>query len=492
MNPTLQNCVRALSILVLATTAANGQLVSVRTAPVTVSEQFFTFPSRLLGMGGGLALHDIEMDPFANPAAGARLRGGLITGSPTHYNRPTNDGFGRTLPVAILWGGTDNFAVASFAMQELESAHLRNQFFGTPVVRNDRFSHNKYGFGMLGTRLPGNHGALAFSASYSKLEAVHAVDLLYPQAEAIDQKGAISDFRAGYLREISGDRELEAVVVRNHVDMEHTVTYVDRRWVQPSPQQPGNWVTSIPREEFNRDKTTTWGAHLKYSSPIAASKWRLAGAFTTNLKTHPKIPNYEFMSIPRDPGDSWAIRFGIGAAKVDSVSTWAFDISYEPAWTYTWAEAAADIHTARGDTIRKGAMTVENDFVFSNTNYHVGWMRRMDQTMSVQLGLGFRHISYYLDQFNHITNTPREQDESWVEMNLSWGLALAFGGMELRYFGRRTGGLPQLAFASEDAMVVAPQPDVDIVAAPSGPLNMDVTTVHTHQLSVSIPFGRRR
>ena len=59
------------------------------------------------------------------------------------------------------------------------------------------------------------------------------------------------------------------------------------------------------------------------------------------------------------------------------------------------------------------------------------------------------------------------------------------------YFGRRSGGFEfGVGVATEDA-VAGPQPGVDIVAAPSGPLNMDVTTVHTHQLGISVPFGRR-
>ena len=489
MTPTLRNVVPAICLSLAFVQTAHAQLVSVRTAPVVVAEQFFTFPSRLLGMGGGLALQDLEMDPFSNPATGSRVHGGLATTSPSVYNLPENSGFGRTFPVAMLYGNGTTFGGASFAAQELESAHRQAGFWGAPITtRSDRFSHNKYGVGMLGTRLSNNRGAIGFSASYSSLESVHAVDLLYPQADAIDQEGSISDFRIGYLREFDASRALEAVVVRNHVDMEHSVTYVDRRWSATSQQV----ISSPPRVEMNRDKTTTWGAHVKYGGGLTDSNWRLAGAFTANLKTHPKIPNYEFMSIPRDPGDSWALRFGIGAAKVDSVTTWAFDLSYEPAWTYTWAEAAGPVARPAGDTLPRGAMTIENDFAFSNTNFHIGWMRRLDRVFGLQLGLGVRRVNYWLDQYNHITQQPRQQDESWTELNASWGATFDFAGIQVRYFGRRSGGAPQLMFATEDSEVItAPQPGVDIVAAPSGPLNMNVTTVHTHQLGVSVPFGRR-
>jgi hypothetical protein len=486
MNSVLRNCFPAVCLLVASSSVAPAQLVSVRTAPVVVAEQFFTFPSRLMGMGGGLALQDLEMDPFANPATGSRIHGGLATTSPTVYNLPENSGFGRTFPLAMLYGNGTTFGAASFAAQELESAHRQGGFWGAPVTtRSDRFSHNTYAVGMLGTHLSNNRGAIGFSASYSSLESVHAVDLLYPQADAIDQEGSISDFRVGYLRDFSAGRALEAVIVRNHIDMEHDVTYVDRRWTQT-----GQIITSPPRVELNRDKTTTWGAHIKYGGALEESDWRLAGAFTANMKTHPKIPNYEFMSIRRDPGDSWALRFGIGAANVDSVTTWAFDLSYEPAWTYTWAEAADPVARPAGDTLPRGAMTIENDFSFSNTNFHVGWMRRMDRVFGLQAGMGVRRVNYWLDQYNHITQQPRQQDESWTELNFSWGATFDFAGIQVRYFGRRSGGAPQLVGQSDEALVSAPQPGVDIVAAPSGPLNMNVTTVHTHQLGVSIPFGR--
>ena len=488
MHPTLQKMLRAAPLFFLIDSPASAQLVSVRTAPVVVAEQFLTFPSQLLGMGGGLALRDLELDPFANPATGIRVQGGRFTSTPTIYNLPANNGFGRTLPVALMYGNGTTFGAASFATQELESAHNRTNWFPstTPLVRSDRFSHNQYMFGMLGSRLPNDRGAVAFSASYSNLESVHAVDLLYPQAEAIEQDGSITDFRAGFLRELSDDRSLEAVLVRNSVDMEHVVTYVDRTW---GPN--GQIITAPPRAELNRDRTNTWGAHVKYIAGIPDSKWRAAGAFTANMKTHPKIPNYEFMNIRRDPGNSWALRFGVGAAKSDSVSSWAFDVSYEPAWTYTWAEAADPVARPAGDTLPRGAMTVENDFAFSNTNFHVGWLRHLDRNFEMQLGLGIRRVNYWLDQYNHIAQQPRQQDESWTEITATWGLALTFSSMEIRYFGRRSGGGFVFGGMSDDVPIAVPQPGVDIVAAPSGPLWLDVTTVHTHQLGIAIPFGRK-
>lgn len=483
MKPLLQTLGCALSSTLLLVTQVPAQLVTVRTAPVSVAEQFYTFPSERLGMGGGLALRDYEADPFANPATASRIEGTRVTATPTLYRLPQDDGFGRSLPLTIFSSGSSNFMVFSIAPQEIESAQ-RVDFFGpVPGVRRpDRFSRNLYTFGAIGQKF--GSSSIAVSGSYAKLDALHMVDLLYPDAEAIEQGGHVSDLRIGYLRELPEGRSLEAVLVRNSVDMEHTVTYVDRVW---SNVPPVGFVTRPPREELNEDNTTTWGAHLAYTRPMPESNWTLAGAVTANAKSHPHIPNYEFMRIPRDPGNSWAFRMALGAAHVKDRRTISLDVSYEPAWTSTWAEAATEMQSASGRTIAKGAPTVENEMVFSNTNVHAGWEKLVDRNMTVQLGLDVRRVNYWLDQYSHITEIDRTQDEGWTEVMPSWGLKLKFSEFELRYFGHRRGGA--LDFGGGDPVAVAaPGGDVDVVAAPSSPLNMDVVPVWIHQMGISVPL----
>ena len=64
MVPRLQIFCCALSLTCLSVSTAAAQLIGIKTAPVSVSEQFYTFPSELLGMGGGYALKDLEADPW--------------------------------------------------------------------------------------------------------------------------------------------------------------------------------------------------------------------------------------------------------------------------------------------------------------------------------------------------------------------------------------------------------------------------------------------
>jgi hypothetical protein len=480
----------------MAAVPAAAQLVSIRTAPVSVSEQFRVYPSELKGMGGGLALQDHELDPFNNPAAASRIGGWLLAATPSLYSIPDDDGFGRSLPVTVFGSGEHVFGGASIAVQELESA-FRQVWWGPWIMRDDRldgrfgerFATNVYSLGMLGRRWPERRLSLAASASYARLDKVHAVDLLYPQSIGIEQGGHISDLRLGLVKELEQDSYLEAVVLRNKVDVAHTVTYLDLVF---DPITGGPMQTE-PRRELNQDHTTTWGAHAKYVGATSPTHWRWAAALSANAKSHPKIPNYEFMSIPRDPGDSYAFRLDVGAARQTATSRLALDFAYEPIWTSTWAEAAEDITTERGTIIRSGEMTVENEFVFSNYALHVGYGHRWDE-LGIQLGIAGRNVSYFLDQYNAITNVQREQDESWWEVAPTWGITFAFSAFELRYFGQHRGG--ELEFGgSQPVFRAGAEMDAggpDIVAAPSGPLSMDVTRVLSHELGISLPLGHRR
>ncbi len=493
MNPRLQILCCALTLFVSSSAAA--QLVNIRTAPVNVSEQFYTFPSQYLGMGGGIALRDLEADPFANPASAARIHGGIVTGTPMLYTLPDNSGFARTMAVSVFGNDSENlFGGVSLAAQELESAQ-RQSWWGfqpTSTRRSERFAQNFYSFGLLGQQFNQQRSAVALSMSYANIDALHMVDLLYPEATAIKQGGRISDVRLGFLHEFAGDRSLEAVLVRNHVDMAHTVTYQDWVWVngQPTPRPP--------RLEYNADKTTAYGAHLGYRTPVPQSRWQLAGFMTANTKTHPKIPNYNFSHIPRDPGNSWAMAFGVGALFADSATLLSLDLTYMPIWTSTWAEAASPLTSRTGTSIPVGAPTIENEFVFSNWDMHAGWQRRFD-VLGVQLGLDVLNIRYWLDQYDNVNESGRQTDASWSELTLSWGLTLDVKPVQLRYFGHHKGGSLNLFGGEQGVPIVNIPPTAgggpDIVAAPGGmgtAMSMDPTVVVIHQFGVSIPFGRKR
>ncbi len=481
------------SILLAMPTMATAQVISLKTIPVAAGDQFLLFPSDKLGMGGvGIALDDDLLDPFVNPAQGARLSESRVFTAPTFYSMSQNAGSARSLPVGVLFRSGSTFGGGLAALQQLKAGDQvfwPGPFFERAVLPPDALSRrsatNKYVFLTLGTVLPGEV-ALGASVFLSDLNAMDGVEHLYAMASSIEQSGGMRDLRIGLTKSFGGGRTLEAVLVHNRFDMDHDVAYVE--WIVVDST---NWIWE-PREriENNLDKTRTWGAHLGYVQPVGRSGWRVGGILTANRKSHPKIPNYELVNIPRDPGNSTAFDFGVGIAKTAGTLTFGMDIVYEPATSDTWAEAADTVITASGDSILPGGKTIENAFRHSNAYVSVGVSQAIGPA-AFQLGLHLRAYDYHLDQWDNVTETTRRQDEQWMEWVPSWGARLRIGEAELRYVGRVTTGTgrPGVAWtpAAESRFLDAGLAN-DIVVAPGGPLTLQDVTVTTHQISVSLPI----
>jgi hypothetical protein len=216
----------------------------------------------------------------------------------------------------------------------------------------------------------------------------------------------------------------------------------------------------------------------------------VGGILTGNRKSHPKIPNYELVNIPRDPGHSTAFDFGIGLARTTGATTFGVDVIYEPAWSDTWATAAAPTATVGGDTIPVGGRTVENAFSFSNAAVSMGVGHAVGQA-TFQLGLSVRAYDYDLEQRDLVANSFRQQSEQWMEWTPSWGARVDLPGVSLRYLGRVTTGTgrPGVAWGGAVPTRAADFAQAnDIVVAPSGPLTLQDVSVVTHQISVSVPI----
>ena len=96
------------SLLALPATPLAAQLIQIKTLPIADGDQWRFFPSANQGMGGvSIALRDSLLDPFDNPAKGARLSDrtkGIFFGSPTAYSVSQNAGGGMTLPLGGIRG----------------------------------------------------------------------------------------------------------------------------------------------------------------------------------------------------------------------------------------------------------------------------------------------------------------------------------------------------------------------------------------------------
>ena len=503
-----------LSLLFLAlTAAASAQIITIRTVPVAQGDQFDIFPSNNVGMGGvSIALADTLLDPFRNPAKGSRVPAGRFFGSPTFYSVSGDAGGGRTLPLAAFARRGWWYGGLSVALQEVDASRPPSTGFigvvdvarptidviNSPPIPDlgpvERSHGNGYAFATLGRVFPDAGLSLGGSLFWAGLHAIDGVDLLYAGSERVKQRGHALDFRAGLVKEWAGGRTLDVVVLHNRYAMTHDVTYLDLFW-DPNTQTTGQRM----RVDENPDRTNIWGLHLAYERPIAQSGWRIGWIATVNQMTHPKIPNYEIMSIPRDPGYSSAFNVGIGLSRRNGPAQFGADLVYEPIWSYTWADAAAPVETVSGGTIPAGGKTIENRFRFSNVIFRMGVGHELDvsgreRALGLQLGLALHSIGYQLDQYDNVLQFGRAQDEQWVEWSPTWGLSLRFPELEIRYRGRVTNGTgrpgvgvgtcPQCRFVAQDATVAGG----GILAAPSGPLTLEEVKLATHQFSISLPL----
>jgi hypothetical protein len=500
------------TVLLAIAVSAPAQLISIKTVPIAQGDQFDIFPSQNAGMGGvSIAVADTLLDPFANPANGSRLIAGRIYGAPIFYNVSQGAGGGRTLPLAAFARSGAWFGGLSLAVQQVDpsrpptSSSIVAQPFPRVVdppfppppqaVSPDGTHGNAYAFAALGTALPGAGLSLAGSVLWSRLTAVDGVDLLYAGSQSVRQFGHVVDVRLGVMKEWEDNRSLEAVLLHDRFGMTHDVTYLDAFW-SPDSQR----VLQRPRAEQNVDRTNTWGLHLKYERPLAASGWRIGWLATANLMSHPKIASYEIANlplIPRDPGHSQAYDVGVGVARTNGPATFGLDVIFEPVWSHTWATAATSLATALGDTIPPGGMTIENQFRFSNALVRMGISRDLElggrpRGAGLQLGLVVRSIQYGLTQRDHVQVTSRHQDEWWVEWTPTWGLSLRFPELEIRYSGRVTKGTGRPGVQQSQGVFLPAAAGVvqggSILMAPSGPLTLDPVSVVTHQVSLSLPL----
>ena len=265
--------------------------------------------------------------------------------------------------------------------------------------------------------------------------------------------------------------------------MNHEVIYGGWWW---------GWDISTPQGfmEKHTDHSKTHGVHFNYRQPLTDSGWTMGTMATVNRKSHPKIPNYELMNIPRDPGDSWAYNLGIGLSRQLKETIFGIDLVYEPIWSTTWADAIADVTSRSGRIIKSGQKTIENEFTFSNAILRFGLSHCPEQT-GFQLGLQAHSFKYWLDQYDYIEEFRRKQKEQWTEWTLCWSWFHMFNSFELRYTGRmitgtgRPGVNSPMVFAEADFAAKS-----DILLAPSGSLTLDDTAVYTHQIILIIPLDK--
>ena len=473
-----------------------AQIISLRTVPLAAGNQFGTAPSLTAGMGGAtIALSDEWADPFANPALGMALEESRFIGSPSFYGFDLGERGARTLPMTGLFTGDRWFGGGTVAFQQL--LHDRGAQFRPFVdfccfepnvnVLSDRSSSNLYGEAFLGRRSTSGRWAWGLGVQGASLNGVDGVELLYSGSDRIVQGGSMVTLRGGLAGTWDGDDQWEVAGAFRRFDMSHDVTWTD--WIWRGIPDGGAVSQPVSRLEQNRDRTHTWALDLTYSQPVAETGWRVGGKVTGNYKDHPKIPNYQIMNIPRDPGTSWVYNFGAGIAKDTETTSFALDAVLEPAWSNTWADALTAVRRVDGILIPAGDKTIENDFTFLNAGLRMGFEQRYDQ-VALQLGLGVKSVDYDLTQVDWVELTVREEQESWVEWTPTWGVTLDLDQARIRYSGSSLvgAGAPGVAPDTRVADLALPEAGVDILLAASGPLTLQDVRVTTHRIAISLPI----
>jgi hypothetical protein len=487
----LRSAARALAgaVLLALPALAAAQLVAPKTVPVLQSDQFAIFPSDRVGMAGvGVAVDDTLADAFVtNPARAVRLRRTALFATP-YFHDVTRGGGGRTVPIGGHGSNGRWGAAGVVALQQLERA---GPVWNRP--NRERTATNRYVAAALARQLGGGV-ALGVSAAAAGLGAVEGVDLMYGGSDRIDQDGSLVDLRLGLTKAWSGRRVLDVVALHTRTDVTHDVHFTTWRW--DSVARRG---VQQSRDEHNVDRTHVWGAHAQYAQPLGEHGWRVGGLATLNRLSHPKIPNYVFMNIPRDPGTTYAGALGVAVGRAVGGGTFGLDLTYEPMTSETWADAAGDTAIVGGGVIRAGGRTVENRFRFGNTRLRLGGGRDYAvgrdsaTTIGFQLGLGAHAVDYRLRQRNNVQRTFRRQQEDWVEWTPTLALRFRARDFDVRYAYRSTcvGGLSCGARGRDVAFPVEQDGGFGgggVIAAPSGPLTFDGGRASAHQLTFVVPL----
>lgn len=472
--------------------AVHAQIIPIKTVPLAEGDQLGFFPSANLGMGGvSIAIADTLLDPFINPAKGARLRRGSFFGSPSVYSLSRRVGSGRTLPLGAITRSRSSFAGLSVAIQEINPAQppqvnvfpVNADFSITALpdstgIASRQPLSNKYVSAMAGRVFPTHGLSVGVSAFWSGLRVVDGVDQLYIGSQGVRQSGQALDLRFGLLKEWGNDRSFEAVVVHNRSDVAHDVSYLDFFW-DPATRQS----KPRPRLEQYGDRANTSGLHLEYEQPLADSGWRIGGLLTANRASHPKVPAYDFMNVP---GRSSAFNLGVGLSKSQGPMRLGIDMIYEPIWSYT------------------GVESIENRFQFSNSIVRAGVSRDFpvvpaqnaeaaaaETSLRLQLGIQLRSIHYWLDRYENLTQLSRSQEESWKEWTNALGASLRFPELEIHYRMRSASGAGRPGVAGPDPGFRTGVVGASILPGPVlTPTALALTSVRvtTHQFSVSVPI----
>ena len=464
-----------ISYLFLFISICSSQLISVKSVPLATGSQFDIYPSESFGMGGiSIAFDDTYKDPFCNPVCGRKIQKSTVFCLPTFYTDSEQENFNKSLPVALLYRHAEWFSGFCLSLQEINNqSKINNMWWISSEKLSSRSRKNHYIHLFAGREVIKHTTYLAGSFFLSDLNAVDGIDYLYTNSTGIEMEGNIHDYRLGLSHIFENHHTVELLLLYHRFNMTHDVVY---------------FYWPFDDTEKYEDHTNTWGGYLRYLYPFINNSWQIGSIMTMNYKTHPKIPNYDLMNIPRDPGDSYAYNFGIGIAKSTDSLRFGIDMIYEPIWSNTWAEALSNTYSITGKIIAPGEKTVINDFQFYNYHLRAGFGSQ-GRIIGIQLGITMRSVNYRLKQDDFILERKRNVEENWFEWDFTWGLLLKLSGFNFHYQGKVSYGQGRPGIDTNNRISYASVGmQSDIILAPAGDLTLAETAILTHRIMIDVPL----
>ena len=113
--------ISVLFILLLLKLNTSAQHISIKTVPIASGNQFLIFPSENMGMGEvSIALNDLSLDLFINPAKGSLTKGVSIFSSPVYFSTSQENSSAQTFPLGFRFTSEAWFGSALIAAQQLD------------------------------------------------------------------------------------------------------------------------------------------------------------------------------------------------------------------------------------------------------------------------------------------------------------------------------------------------------------------------------------
>jgi hypothetical protein len=476
-------------LLFMLTELIYSQEIHLRTVPLAASNQGDFYPSLSRGMGNlSIAFDDPLSDPLINPAKTYKLEGLRLFFSPTRNTWSNEDGQAvstssglakytgtaiNSMPFGLFMKKENFFTGGIVSYQSYSSERSIPNGWLNNNTKND-IGNNIYLLGLVGAYFPELKLSVGCSVSWSELDAMDGVNLLYPGSYDIKQYGRSLNYKIGFLGELSKRDQLEFVIARTTFKSFHEVTYgLPYLWYED------NWISQY-RTELNKDESKGWVIHTKYNNSIN-DEVKVGVIFTINWKEHPKIPNYALANIPRDPGSSTAYNIGIGIVKSGERTLLGFEYIYEPMTSYTWAEAGEG-----NPSFPLSFRTVENFFDFYNHIFRGGIYTHTDISwLDYRLGIQLYFNKYNLKQNDNILNTSRTVNENWLETTICGGLTINISGFQILYslqviLGNGIVGSENNFVWPADAAI---RSESDFIIAPYASLVVDEIPLVTQQIS---------